>query len=67
MEGHSQNPLQTQAVPLPANRAFVVQFQGTEAGQAAVIAGRVEHVTSSHRRGFQCWEQLHPFIEHEFS
>jgi len=67
MEGHSQNPLQTQAVPLPANRAFVVQFQGTEAGQAAVIADRVEHVTSGHRVRFQSWEELHLFIEHELA
>jgi predicted Zn-dependent protease len=67
MEGHSQNQPQTQAVPLPVNRAFVVQFQGTEAGQAAVIAGRVEHVTSGHRVRFQSWEQLHEFIEHELA
>ena len=63
MEGHSQNPPQTQAVTLPANHAFVVQFQRAAAGQAAVIAGRVEHLTSGHRVRFQAWEELHRFID----
>lgn len=67
MEGHSQNPQQTQAVPLPANRAFVVQFKGVPAGQAAPIAGRVEHITSGRRVRFQSWEELHEFIEHELA
>jgi len=67
MEGHSQNPLQTQAVTLPANRAFVVQFQGAAARQAAVIAGRVEHLTSGRRVRFQSWEELQRFIEQELA
>ena len=64
MEGHSQNPPQTQAVTLPADRAFVVQFQGAAAGQAAVIAGRVEQLTSGQRMRFASWEELQRFIEH---
>ena len=67
MEGHSQNPPQTQEIRLPANRAFVVQFQGTEAGQAAPIAGRIEHLTSGHRVRFQSWEELQRFIEQEMA
>jgi hypothetical protein len=67
VKGHSQNPQQTQAVPLPANRAFVVQFKGVATGQAASIAGRVEHVTSGHRVRFQSWEELHEFIEQELA
>jgi hypothetical protein len=67
MEGHSQNPSQTQAAPLPANRAFVVQFAGVRAGQAASIAGRVEHVTSGHRTRFHSWEELQRFIDQELA
>ena len=63
----SQNAPQTQAVGLPANRAFVVQFQGVAAGQAAPIAGRVEHITSGHRVRFQSWEELHRFVEQELA
>ena len=65
MEGHSQNPPQTQAVALPANRAFVVQFENAPAGQAAPIAGRVEHIISGHRTRFASWEELQRFIEQE--
>lgn len=61
----SQNPSQTQAVALPANRAFVVQFQGAVAGQATPIAGRAEHLTSGRRVRFQSWEELQHFIEQE--
>jgi len=67
MEVDSQNPPQKQVVPLPANRAFVVQFEGATAGQAAAIAGRVEHVTSGHRVRFQSWEELQRFIEQELA
>jgi hypothetical protein len=67
MAVHSQNPSQTQAVALPANRAFVVQFQGTVAGQTVPIAGRVEHITSGHRVRFQSWEELQCFIEQELA
>jgi hypothetical protein len=56
-----------QTVALPANRAFVVQFQGAAAGQAAVIAGRVEHLTSGHRVRFASWEELQRFIEHKLA
>ncbi len=67
MEGHNQNPQQTQAVTLPANRAFVVQFEGAPAGQAAPLAGRVEHIVSSHRARFASWEELQRFIEQELA
>jgi len=63
----SQNPPQTQGVALPADRAFVVQFQGAVAGQVAPVAGRVEHLTSGHRVRFQSWEELHRFIEQELT
>jgi len=62
-----QNPPQTQAVALPANRAFVVQFQGAAAGQTAPITGRVEHITSARRARFQSWEELQRFIEQELA
>ncbi len=67
MAGHNQNPSQTQAVAFPANRAFVVQFQGAEVGQAAPIVGRVEHITSGHRTRFQSWEELRCFVEQELA
>jgi hypothetical protein len=65
MERHSQNPSQTQGVALPANRAFVVQFEGALAEQASPIAGRVEHITSGRRARFASWEELRRFIEQE--
>jgi hypothetical protein len=67
MAVRSQNPSQRQAVALPANRAFVVQFHGAMAGQAVAIAGRVEHLTSGHRVRFQSWEELQRFIEQELA
>jgi len=67
MEGHSQNPLQTQAVTLPANRAFVIQFEGAPIGQTTSIAGRVEHVTSGSRTRFSSWEELQHFIIQELT
>ena len=67
MEVDSQNPPQKQVVPLPANRAFVVQFEGATAGQAAAIAGRVEHVTSGRRTRFASWEELQGFIKQELA
>jgi hypothetical protein len=67
MAVHSQTPSQTQAVALPVNRAFVVQFHGAVAGQIVSIAGRVEHITSGHRVRFQSWEELQRFIEQELA
>jgi len=67
MEGHSQSPPQGQGVALPANRAFVVQFEGVRAGQATPMAGRVEHVTSGRRARFHSWEELQRFIEQELA
>ena len=67
MAVHNQNPSQTQAVAFPTNRAFVLQFQGAEPGQATPIAGRVEHLTSGHRARFQTWEELQRFVEQELA
>jgi len=67
VQGHSQNPRRTQEGALPANRAFVVQFQGAAAGQAASLAGRVEHIISGRRMRFASWEELQCFIEQELA
>jgi hypothetical protein len=67
MKVDSQNPPQMQTVALPANRAFVVQFQGVSAEQVMPIAGRVEHITSGHRARFASWEELHRFVEQELA
>ena len=67
MKRHSQNPPLTQAVTWPANRAFVVQFEGAHAGQATPIAGRVEHVTSGRRTRFHSWEEVQQFVEQELA
>ena len=64
MPVHSQNSPEMQTVALPANRAFVVQFEGAQAGQVAPLAGRVEHLTSGQRVRFQSWEELQRFLEH---
>ncbi len=67
MTAGSHTPLTLPQAPLPTNRAFVVQFEGIPPGQAAVIAGRVEHLTSGRRVRFHSWEELHYFIEHELA
>ena len=64
---NSQNPPQKQTVALPANRAFVVQFEGALAGQAAPVAGRAEHITTGHRARFASWGELQRFIEQELT
>ncbi len=63
----TQRLLETQAARLPANRAFVVQFQEPLGEQASAIAGRAEHLTSGHRVRFQSWEELRCFIETELA
>ena len=63
----SQTPPLLQEVMLPANRAFVVQFEGVPAGHAAAIAGRVEHLTSGRRTRFSSWEELQHFITQELA
>jgi hypothetical protein len=44
--------------PLPAQRAFVVQFSTQTNVELGRFAGRVEHVVSGHARRFQTMEDL---------
>jgi hypothetical protein len=46
------------ARPLPAQRAFVVQFSAQTNVELGRFAGRVEHVVSGHARRFQTLEEL---------
>ena len=46
------------ARPLPARRAFVVQFSAQTQVELGWFAGRVEHVVSGHARRFQTLEEL---------
>jgi hypothetical protein len=46
------------ARPLPAHRAFVVQFSAQTNVELGRFAGRVEHVVSGHARRFQTLEEL---------
>jgi hypothetical protein len=46
------------ARPLPAQRAFVVQFTAQTNVELGRFAGRVEHVMSGHARRFQTLEEL---------
>ena len=46
------------ARPLPAQRAFVVQFGAQTNVELGQFAGRVEHVVSGHARHFQTLEEL---------
>jgi hypothetical protein len=46
------------ARPLPAQRAFVVQFSTSTNVELGRFAGRVEHVVSGHARRFQTLEGL---------
>ena len=46
------------ARPLPAQRAFVVQFGAQTNVELGRFAGRVEHVVSGHARRFQTLEEL---------
>ena len=48
---------------LPANRAFVVQFQGTPPGAPPTASGRAEHVASGRATRFDSWDRLRRFIE----
>ncbi len=67
MEVDNQKPPQNQVVALPANRAFVVQFEGAPSGQEVPLAGRVEHVTSGHRARFASWKELQRFVEQQLA
>jgi len=44
--------------PLPAQRAFVVQFSAQTQVDVGRFAGRVEHVVSGYARRFQTLEEL---------
>jgi len=46
------------ARPLPAQRAFVVQFSAQTNVELGRFDGRVEHVVSGHARCFQTLEEL---------
>ena len=46
------------ARPLPARRAFVVQFSAQTHVELGQFAGRVEHVVSGHARRFQTLDEL---------
>ena len=46
------------ARPLPARRAFVVQFSAQTQVELGQFAGRIEHVVSGHARRFQTLDEL---------
>jgi hypothetical protein len=48
---------------LPANRAFVVQFQVTAPGSTEAVHGRAEHMVSGKATHFASWAELEVFIE----
>ena len=48
---------------LPANRAFMVQFQVTAPGSTDASHGRVEHMVSGKATHFASWAELEAFIE----
>lgn len=47
---------------LPANRAFVVQFQVAEPGTSEGPHGRVEHIVSGQATHFDSWRELEAFM-----
>ena len=48
--------------PLPAERAFVVQFDATTLEVQGHVAGRVEHIVSAQATHFRSWEELQAFV-----
>ena len=48
--------------PLPANRAFVVQFRAQPSGEPFRWEGRVEHLTSGQTARFASQDALQAFI-----
>ena len=46
------------ARPLPARRAFVVQFSAQTQVDLGQFAGRIEHVVSGHARRFETLDEL---------
>jgi hypothetical protein len=49
-------------LPLPTNRAFVVQLRAQPSGVPVVWDGRVEHVVSGQMTHFHSLEELVAFI-----
>lgn len=49
-------------LPLPANRAFVVQFRAQPSGELFRWEGRVEHLTSGQAARFASQDELQAFI-----
>ena len=50
------------SLPLPANRAFVVQFRAQPTGEPPHYEGRVEHLVSGQVARFASQEELWTFI-----
>jgi hypothetical protein len=48
---------------LPADRAFVVQFERAHAAPAVEPTGRVEHLLTGVAAEFATWSELHRFVE----
>jgi hypothetical protein len=48
---------------LPAERAFVVQFDAAMRGSRGPVAGRVEHIVSAQAAHFRSWEELRAFMD----
>jgi hypothetical protein len=48
--------------PLPAERAFVVQFDAATLEVRGYVAGRVEHIVSAQATHFRSWEELQAFV-----
>src|SRR5215468_3196254 len=51
-------PTAETARPLPARRAFVVQFRAQTQVDLSRFAGRIEHVVSGHARRFETLDEL---------
>ena len=51
-------------LPLPTNRAFVVQFRAQPPGATLAWDGRVEHVVSGEMTHFHSLDELLAFICH---
>jgi hypothetical protein len=48
--------------PLPAERAFVVQFDAATLEVRGHVVGRVEHIVSAEATHFRSWEELQAFV-----
>jgi hypothetical protein len=66
MEGHSQNPPQTQAVTLPANRAFVINLKARTLDRRRLLLAGLNISLQGAGCDFS-WEGLQRFIEQELA